>query len=138
MKNPKMKLNLFMAAIAVMIFAMATGVFAQVDLTDTLLSTAFSASSTYVYSSPAGAFDNVEDTSGNGYSTQWYCNNYWSVGEWLKVDFGAGNGKKITKLTIITKHTWLDNLLAVVTLYIYCPVTVTVQGTTSQAGPTSP
>ncbi|UCG12126.1 MAG: hypothetical protein JSU72_16725 [Deltaproteobacteria bacterium] len=48
------------------------------------------------------------------------------------------SGEEITKLTIITKHTWTDNLLAGFTLFIYCPVTVTVQGTISQASKSSP
>lgn len=39
------------------------------------------------------------------------------------------SGEKITKLTIITRHTWVDNLLTGVTLFIYSPITVTVKGT---------
>jgi hypothetical protein len=39
-----------------------------------------------------------------------------------------GDGKRLTKLTIVTRHSLLDNLLMVITVLIYCPVTVTVTG----------
>ena len=38
-------------------------------------------------------------------------------------------GKKLTRLTIVTKHTFVDSILVIVTLGIYAPVTVTVEGT---------
>lgn len=38
-------------------------------------------------------------------------------------------GEQITKLTIITKHTWQDGLITGFTLLIYCPQTVTIKGT---------
>ena len=38
-------------------------------------------------------------------------------------------GEQITKLTIITKHSWLDQLITGITLLIYCPETVTIKGT---------
>ncbi|MGE0129083.1 MAG: hypothetical protein AB7U82_13475 [Blastocatellales bacterium] len=39
-----------------------------------------------------------------------------------------GNGKQLTKLTVRTKHSLLDNFLMVITLFIYSPVTVVVNG----------
>lgn len=38
------------------------------------------------------------------------------------------SGEQITKLTIITRHTWIDSLITGITLFIYCPQTVTVKG----------
>jgi hypothetical protein len=38
-------------------------------------------------------------------------------------------GEQITKLTILTRHTWLDSFLSGITLFIYCPQTVTIKGT---------
>jgi len=37
-------------------------------------------------------------------------------------------GEQITQLTITTRHTFTDNLVATITLLIYCPVTVDVRG----------
>jgi hypothetical protein len=41
-------------------------------------------------------------------------------------------GKQLTSLTIYMRHTFVDNVLMVVTLGIYAPVTVTVKGSVSQ------
>lgn len=41
-------------------------------------------------------------------------------------------GEQITKMTILTKHSWLDQLVTGLTLFIYCPETVTVKGTISR------
>lgn len=38
-------------------------------------------------------------------------------------------GEEVSELTVTTRHTIVDNILAVVTLGIYTPVTVTVKGT---------
>jgi len=42
------------------------------------------------------------------------------------------DGKQLTRLTIFSRHTLVDNILTVVTLGIYTPVTVTVKGEVSQ------
>ncbi len=39
-----------------------------------------------------------------------------------------GDGKRLTKLTITTRHSVLDNFLMGITIFIYSPVTVTVRG----------
>lgn len=41
-------------------------------------------------------------------------------------------GEQITKMTILTKHSWLDQLVTGLTLFIYCPETVIVKGTISR------
>ena len=41
---------------------------------------------------------------------------------------------KLTKLTVTTRHTWIDNILTGVTMLIYCPVTVTIEGAYVQQG----
>jgi len=38
------------------------------------------------------------------------------------------HGEAVTGLTIVTRHTWVDNLIAGATFGIYCPATVTVKG----------
>jgi len=45
------------------------------------------------------------------------------------VDKYALEGKRITQLTIITKHNWLNYLIMGVTIGIYCPMKVIVKGT---------
>ncbi len=47
-------------------------------------------------------------------------------------------GEQVTRLTIITKHTWLDNFIMVVTFFIYCPETVVVKGAMAKVPVTSP
>jgi len=37
-------------------------------------------------------------------------------------------GEQLTELTVVTRHTFVNNLLTGVTLFIYSPVTVTVRG----------
>jgi len=43
-------------------------------------------------------------------------------------------GDQLTRLTIITKHTFWDFFLAVITIGIYTPVTVNVQGSIARPG----
>jgi hypothetical protein len=38
-------------------------------------------------------------------------------------------GDQVTKLTIVTRHTWLNFLLTGVTMGIYCPQSIVVKGT---------
>ncbi len=47
-------------------------------------------------------------------------------------------GEEITELTIITRHTWLDNFLTGITVFIYCPVTVTIEGKIGRLSGSSP
>lgn len=44
-----------------------------------------------------------------------------------------GQDKQISQIKIVTRHSFTDILLMVVTLFIYCPQTVTVEGTINQA-----
>ncbi|MEK6261801.1 MAG: hypothetical protein AABP62_24650 [Planctomycetota bacterium] len=37
-------------------------------------------------------------------------------------------GEEVTTLTITTRHSFLDNLISGITLFIYCPQTVTIKG----------
>jgi hypothetical protein len=44
-----------------------------------------------------------------------------------------GPGKQISRIKIVTRHSVTDLLLMGITLLIYCPQTVTVEGTINQA-----
>jgi hypothetical protein len=37
-------------------------------------------------------------------------------------------GEQVTELSVTTRHSWVDNLLAGVTLFIYSPVTIELHG----------
>ncbi len=37
-------------------------------------------------------------------------------------------GEQVTRLTITTRHTWVDGVVLLLTVGIYCPHTVTIQG----------
>ena len=41
-------------------------------------------------------------------------------------------GEQITKLTIITRHTWINYLVAGVTAGIYCPQSVIIKGSVAR------
>lgn len=41
-------------------------------------------------------------------------------------------GEQVSEITITTKHTWKDVLISVVTVGVYCPMTVVVQGKISK------
>ena len=54
------------------------------------------------------------------------------------VDKHLGEGKRLTRLVAITRHTFVDNLLMVGTLGIYSPTTVTIRGAVGTTGAAVP
>ena len=76
------------------------------DATDNLNPSAFSAYSTYSQSSPAGAFDNQFDWSGNG-QLKWHSGTNGPFGDkWLTVDFGQGKSRRIEKLCMAQQQSY--------------------------------
>ena len=49
-----------------------------------------------------------------------------------------GEGKALTRLVVTTRHSFVDNVLTLVTLGIYTPTTVTIRGAVGSVGEATP